>query len=80
VDVSLGAAEASGFTGTVGPNVIVGLTGNQAQGTVGTLFPIYWVNVDDTQVANWQNINNPQTPGWAVIGNEQTADWEEIAT
>ena len=57
-----------------------GLTGNQAQGYVGTLIAVYWKIIDDSQTPNWQNISNPQTPGWGVVNDSQNADWELIET
>jgi hypothetical protein len=65
--------------GTVGVGArTLGITGNQAQGSVGSLIAVYWKIIDDNQTANWQNISNPQTPGWVLINDEQTPSWEEI--
>ena len=51
------------------------LTGVSAAGSVGTLIPVYWELIDDSQNANWVAINSTQTPGWSTIQDTQTANW-----
>ena len=51
------------------------LTGVSAAGAVGTLIPVYWQLIDDSENANWIDINSTQTPGWSTIQDTQTANW-----
>lgn len=51
------------------------LTGVSAGGSVGTLIPVYWQLIDDSENANWIAINSTQTPGWSTIEDTQTANW-----
>jgi hypothetical protein len=56
-------------------NRTLALTGVSAAGSVGTLIPVYWQLIDDSENANWIAINSTQTPGWSTIQDTQTANW-----
>jgi hypothetical protein len=72
----LTSAAATGAVSSVGVgNRTVALTGVSAAGSVGTLIPVYWQVIDDSQTANWIAINSIQTPGWSTIQDTQTANW-----
>jgi hypothetical protein len=62
----------------LGPRTF-GLTGNQAQGYVGTLIAVYWKLIDDSQTADWASISNVQSAGWANIDDTQAVNWQNTS-
>jgi hypothetical protein len=71
---------AEGFVGSVGPVVTVALSGVSASGSVGTIIPVYWILVDDSQTPNWQNVNDSQSSSWALVHNAETSNWALVET
>ena len=73
-DLTSTAAQASVGSVSVG-NRTLALTGVSAAGSVGTIVPVYWQLIDNSETANWININSTQTPGWSTIEDSQAAGW-----
>jgi hypothetical protein len=81
VSVLLTGIAASALAGTVGTsqNVTRALTGVQANGQVGIVYPP-WTVIDDSQNPDWQAISSAQTAAWQAISDAQTASWQLINT
>ena len=80
VSITLGSNQALGNIGSVttSQQLTRALTGVSASGSLGTVIPVGWFNIDNAQTANWGIIDNAQTGTWTLVGNAQTNTWQLI--